>query len=333
MVEVTLADQDDIEKWDSYVDRSPQGNVFHYTGSLETIASHSNTELHRLIGYKGQEVIGLFPVFERRVVGQSALFSPPPNLLIPYQGPALLNVEKLKRRKAERRHGRFVRRCFEWCFEELNPRYASLRTDGRYGDLRPIKWSGFDVTPDYTYTVDLTVGEEELLASFSSDARGNVRDGEEIEYTVQQGGEEAIRRIVAQIVERHAAQDLFYGVTPEFVADLYRSLPDGTLRPYTIAIEGEFVGGMVTVEDDDTIYRWQGGAKHDRGVPANDLLDWEIMTDAIDRELETYDLVGASNPRLNGYKAKFGPDLRTFHSAERANPVASLAAEAYKRLR
>jgi hypothetical protein len=333
MVEVALANQDDIEKWDSYVDRSPQGNAFHYTESLATIASHSRTELHRLIGYKGQEVVGLFPVFEYRVLGQGALFSPPPNLLIPYQGPALLNIGKLKQRKAERRHGRFLRGCFEWCFEELAPRYASLRTDGRYDDLRPIKWSGFDVTPEYTYTVDLTVGEEALLAGFSSDARGNVRDGEDVEYTVEEGGEEAIDRIITQMIERHAAQDLFYGATPEFVTDLYRSLPEGTVRPYTIAVDGEFVGGMVTLEDGNTIYRWQGGAKHDRSVPANDLLDWEIMTDATDRGLETYDLVGASNPRLNGYKAKFGPDLRTFHSAERTGPITSLAAEAYKRLR
>lgn len=333
MVDVTIADQDDIEKWNSYVERSPQGNAFHYDESLTTIASHSGTEIHRLIGYKGQEVVGLFPVFEREMLGQSVAFSPPPNLLIPYTGPALCNIEKLKQRKAERRHGRFIRGCFEWLFEEVNPRYTSLRTDGRYTDLRPLKWTGFDVTPDYTYTVDLTVGEDELLGSFSSDARSNVRGGEDVSYTVEEDGEDAIDRIITQIIERHEAQDLFYGVTPEFVTDLYHALPEGRLRPYTISVEGEFVGGMVTLEDDEVIYRWQGGAKHDASVPANDLLDWEIMTDAMDRGLETYDLVGASNPRLNGYKAKFSPSLRTFHSAERASPTMKLAAEAYKRLR
>lgn len=333
MVEVSIADRDDLEKWNSYVDRSPQGNTFHYDESLRTIADHSGTELHRLIGYKGQEVVGLFPIFERNVMSQSAAFSPPPNLLIPYLGPALCNIEKLKQRKAERRHGRFVRGCFELVFEKLNPRYVSLRTDGRYTDLRPIKWTGFDVTPEYTYTVDLTIGAEDLLSNFSSDARSNIRGGADVSYTVEEGETEAIRRIITQIIERHEAQDLFYGVTPAFVTELYRALPEGRLRPYTIAVDGEFVGGMVTLEDEDTIYRWQGGAKHDADVPANDLLDWEIITDAIDRGLETYDLVGASNPRLNGYKAKFSPDLRSFHSAERANPAMKLAAKVYKRLR
>ena len=333
MVEVSIAGHDDVEKWDSYVDRSPQGNAFHYDGSLAAIAEHSDTEVHRLIGYKGQEIVGLFPVFEREILGQSALFSPPPALLVPYLGPALLNIGKLKQRKAERRHGRFVRGCFETLFEEVAPRYVSLRTDGRYTDLRPITWTGFDVTPDYTYTVDLTREEGDLLGSFSSDARSNIRKSEDVEYAVEEGGTEAIRRIITQVEARHTSQGLFYGVTPEFVTDLHRSLPDGRVRPYTIAVDGEFVGGMVTVEDEDTIYRWQGGAKHDADAPANDLLDWEIMTDAMDRGMETYDLVGANNPRLNGYKAKFSPDLRAFHSAERASPAMKLAAEAYTRLR
>jgi hypothetical protein len=333
MVDVSIADSDDIEKWNSYVERSPQGNAFHYTGSLEVIAEHSKTDLHRLIGYKGQEVVGLFPIFERRIAGQSVLFSPPPNLLIPYLGPALLNIGKLKQRKAERRHGRFIRGCFEWVFEEIDPRYASMRTDGRYADVRPLKWTGFDLSPEYTYTVDLTRGEEALLSSFSSDARSNIRTGEEVSYDVEVGGDEDIDRIITQIIHRHETQDLFYGVTTEFVSDLSAALPDGTLRPYAITVDGAFVGGMITLEDEDTIYRWQGGAKHDADVPANDLLDWAIMTDAMERGLETYDLVGASNPRLNGYKAKFSPDLRAFHSAERTSSAMKVVANAYTRFR
>lgn len=333
MVEVSIADRNDPQQWNSYVDRSPHANAFHYYESLEAIADHSNTELWPLIGFKGQEVVGLFPVFERSTVGASVAFSPPPNLLVPYLGPALLNVEKLKQRKAERRHGRFIRGCFEYLFEAVDPKYASIRTDGRYADLRPLKWTGFDVTPDYTYVVDLTMGEEELLTMFSSDARSNVRSAGDVSYTVEEGSRRDIKRIVNQVRDRHEAQDLFYGVTPGFVVDLHRVLPEGVLRPYTIDIEGSFVGGMITLEDGDTIYRWQGGAKHDADVPANDLLDWAIIRDAMGRGLETYDLVGADNPRLNGYKAKFGPTLRPFYSAERAGPAFRLLAEAYKRLR
>lgn len=324
---------DDGEKWNDYVERSPQGNPFHLRESVEAMAAHTNTDLHPLVGFKGQEPVGLFPLFEARRAGVSTLFSPPADLHVPYLGPALLNMEKLKQRKAERRHERFVDGCLEWVEEHVDPKYVQLRTDGRYRDLRPIMWNGFDVEPGYTYVVDLSVGEEALMSEFSSDARSNIRGADDADYTVEEGGLSAIRRIVGQVRDRYQAQDEFYGLTPAFVADLYRRTPEGTVRPYTCTADGEFLGGMVALELGDTIYRWQGGAKHDADLPVNDLVDWAIMRDAIDRGVDDYDLVGADTPRLNGYKAKFGPDIREFHNATRSNPVMDLAAELYRRLR
>lgn len=332
-IEVTRATDDDLEKWDRYVDRSPQTNPFHRRGSLSTLAEHANAEVHPLVGFKGQEPVGVFPLFEVERMGVSTVFSPPPGLLVPYLGPALLNVEKLKQRKRERRHERFVDGCFEWLEDELDPRYVHVRSDFRYGDLRPLEWNGMEVSPGYTYTVDLSVGEDELLDRFSSDARSNIRGGTDREFTIEEGDGEAIRRIITQVYRRYAAQDESYGVTPGFVIDLKEGLPEGCVRAYVCRVDGRFVGGMVTLEDDRTIYRWQGGAKHDADIPANDLLDWHIMRDAMARGIESYDLVGADSRRLNGYKAKFNPELRTYHQAERAGPAMRLVREAYTRLR
>lgn len=74
--------------------------------------------------------------------------------------------------------------------------------------------------------------------------------------------------------------------------------------------DGEFVGGIVVLDDGDRVYRWQGGVRVDGyDFPANDLLDWHVMTDALDRGVAEYDLVGADNERISEYKAKFGPVL------------------------
>ena len=331
-IEVTRASGDELEKWNRHVERSPQTNPFHRRGSLAALADHANATLHPLVGHKGQEPVGLFPLFEVRRLGLSTVFSPPPGLLVPYLGPALLNVEKLKQRKRERRHERFVDGCFEW-LEERDPRYVHVRSDFRYPDLRPLEWNDMSVSPGYTYTVDLTAGEEELLKRFSSDARSNVRDGAPENCTIEEGGESAIRRIVTQVYRRYEAQDESYGVTPGFVIDLAERLPEGCVRAYVCRVDGRFVGGMITLEDEGTIYRWQGGAKHDAEIPANDLLDWHIMREAMGRDIESYDLVGADSRRLNRYKAKFDPELRTYHQAERAGPAMRLVRETYTRLR
>lgn len=321
----------DHHDWDDLVSRSPQTTPFHYRESLAVQAAHADADLHLLVGYKGHEAVGLFPVFEKRKGGMTMAFSPAPGLWVSYLGPALLNHRKLKRRKRERRTKRFVQGCLDWIERELSPKYTQVRSGPRYRDVRPFEWNDFDIDVRHTYSVDLTPDEENVLMSFSGDARNNIRT--EGDYRVYEGGTDEIRAIVSQVRARHDEQDESYGVTPRFVADLYERLPEGTVRPYACEIGGEFAGGMVAVEAGDTVYRWQGGAKHDRDLPVNDLVDWAIMTDAMDRGVENYDLVGANEERLCGYKAKFAPELRSYYAMETGTAVTNALSSVYKKFR
>lgn len=331
-ITVERADGDELERWNDHVERSPHACAFHRLEALEVQADHAGAELHPLVGRKGQEPVGVLPIFEISKGGMSAAFSPPPNLWVPHLGPALLNFRKLKRRKAERRHRRFIDGCLDWLDREFDPKYTHVRTHSAYGDVRPFEWNEFAVRPRHTYVVDLTPGEEDVKMSFSGDARSNVRTDDD-RYAIREGGVDAIERIITQVKRRHEAQGEPYKVEPRFVADLYDRLPDGCVRPYVCTVDGEFASGMVALEDDDAIYRWQGGAKPDVDLPVNDLVDWRIMRDAMDRGVERYDLVGANEERLCGYKAKFDPDLRTYHSVETGTRMMNLLSDVYKRFR
>lgn len=330
-IEVGRAEAFDYHDWNDLVERSPQTNVFHYRESLAVQADHADANLHALVGYKGQEPIGLFPVFEKRTSGMSMAFSPAPSLWVSYLGPALLNHQKLKCRKRERRTKRFVRGCLDWLDRAVGPKYTQIRPDPAYRDIRPFEWRDFDIDVRHTYSVDLTPGEDELLMSFSSDARNNIRT--EGDYRVYEGGPAEIEKIISQVQARHDEQGESYGVTPEFVGDLYERLPEGAVRPYTCEIDGEFSGGMVALEFEEMVYRWQGGAKHDRDLPVNDLVDWAIMTDAMDRGVDRYDLVGANEERLCGYKAKFGPQLQSHYTLENGTKVTNALSSVYQKLR
>jgi hypothetical protein len=55
------------------------------------------------------------------------------------------------------------------------------------------------------------------------------------------------------------------------------------------------------------------------------------MTDAMDRGVTEYDLVGAGNPRLNEYKAKFGPELELFYNIKLGSTAATSLIDLYKR--
>jgi hypothetical protein len=325
--------EDDVEQWNRCVERSPHATPFHHRAALDVLADHAGATLYPLVGYKGQEPVGVLPLFELSKGPLSTVFSPPPDLWVPYLGPALCNFRKLKRRKAERRHRRFVEGCLDLVEAECRPRFSLVRTVTRYPDVRPFEWNDFEISPRHTYVVDLSKDAETLLSEFSSDARSNVRTARDADCVVEEGGPADIERTIEQVQARHDAQGETYLLEPSVVLDLHERLPEGYVRPYACRVDGEFAAGMVVMDAGDTVYRWQGGAKPDVDLPVNDYLDWTIIQEASERGRTRYDLVGANKPRLCSYKAKFNPELATYYEVQRGSRSMNVVSEVYKRIR
>ncbi|WP_226007326.1 lipid II:glycine glycyltransferase FemX [Natrinema salinisoli] len=312
-VEIRVCDpRADGDEWNRYVDRSDGTNPFFRAEALELQAEDTGSTPHLLAGFKGQEPVGLFPVFEYARGPVTGAFSPAPHSWTAYLGPALLNVDKLKQRKADRRIKRFLEGCLEWIGEEISPLYSKFVT-GEFDDVRPFVWNGYDIEPGYTYVVDLDGTEDELLDGFSSDARSNIRNADDDRYVIEESDADDVERIVERVRERYESQGQPFGLSTDFARSLYETLPDGSIRPYVCRVDGEFLGGILVVESDRTRYRWQGGVKPDADVDVaiNDLLDWHVMRDGLSEGIDEYDLVGAGVPSINRYKAKFNPRLVT----------------------
>lgn len=324
-ISIERTDRTDRDDWNRAVERAPYTNPFHQYEALEVLADHSDTELHPLVGYNGAEPIGVFPLFASDRGRWTTALSPPWLLKSFYLGPALLNLGKMKRRKAERYRRSFVEGCLDWVDDHLDAARLKFRADPRFDDVRPFNWNGFDATPYYTYVVDLTGDPETIMDRFSRDARSNVRNTDESRYSVREGDQDAVRRIIALVADRHAIQDEPYRLTPEFVVDLYDRLPDGQIRPYVCRVDGELATGLVVLEYGDTMYRWQGGVTPDVDVPATDLLDWHLVRAAHERGRTRYDLIGANIPRLCEYKAKFGPEVEAYYNLEKRSPLVRLS--------
>lgn len=77
-------------------------------GEPVVIEDHSGGTLHPHAGFKSQEPVGLFPVFELAKGPASLTFSPP-DLKITNLGPIQLNYRKQKQRCRERTNRRFIR--------------------------------------------------------------------------------------------------------------------------------------------------------------------------------------------------------------------------------
>ncbi len=334
-IEITTLDpQTDADEWNRYVERSDGTNPFYRAEALRLQADDTDSTVHLLTGFKGQEAIGIFPVFEYSKGPVTGAFSPAPFSWSCYLGPALLNVDKLKQRKADRRTERFLEGCLAYIDQKISPLYSKFVT-AEFDDVRPFIWDEYNVEPGYTYVVDLDGTEEELLKRFSSDARSNIRNADEDAYVIEEGDGEDVERIVDQVAKRYASQGRSFQLSPSFARAVHEDLPDGAIRPYVCRVDGEFLGGILVVESDRTRYRWQGGVKPDTGVdiPINDLLDWHVMRDGLRDGIEEYDLVGAGVPSINRYKAKFNPRLQTHYTITSGAFGIDMMVDRYRKLR
>lgn len=338
-LEITNADEVGLDPatWNEYVDRSPHSTPFHRYEALEVQSSHSGTACYPLVGYKGEEPTGIFPVFEVRKGPFRAAFSPPPYLWVGYLGPAMLNVEGLKQRKRDRRHEQFIGGCLEWVRETFDPHYLKFSIVPGFDDLRPFQRNDCTLTLRYTYVVDLKLDREELLMRFSSDGRSNIRDATEAEssFVIEERGEAAIGHIIRQVRRRYESHDRAFQFSAPFAVDLYQRLPGGYVRPYVVELDGDPVGGMLVLDDGETVYRWQGGSKPDADIDiaVNDILDWRVMSDALDRGRSVYDMAGAGVRRINTYKAKFNPRLEPAYVVQDSKPGISTLVDVYGEVR
>ena len=329
---IRVRDVDDDDRWNGLLERTSAATPFHLAESLRVLAAHSNSDVHRLVGYKGEEPVGLFPVFTTSRGPFKCVYSPPPGLKVTYLGPLTLVDPSLKQRRREVRNARFVDAVLEWLEDEHAPRYVSLVTNPGFDDIRPFLWHGFEASPRHTYCVHLSRGPDDLLAAFSSDARKNVTAEYDTDYEISEEGVDAIGPIVEQVTDRFAEQGKTFPVDAELVVDLYESLPEDVVRPYVCRVGDEFVGGTINLELGPTSISWFGGARTTNDLPVNDLLDWTYCRRAIDRDVASYDFAGADNRRISRYKAKFAPTLTPYYSVRRGTWSVNAAAKIYERV-
>ncbi|KTG10648.1 hypothetical protein AUR64_08265 [Haloprofundus marisrubri] len=312
-------------EWDGWLERSSMATPFHQFEVLRVVAAEADATLHPLVGFKGEEPIGVFPVFEMNRGPLRLVKSPPEGVSIRKLGPVLLNHEKLKTRKRETQNERFVDACIEWVDEHCAPHRFMVQTSERYPDFRPWVWNGFDVEMGATYVVDLDRDLDEIRQSFSRSVRKRVRRAEEAGCTVEIGGRAEARRIVDHIYQRFADSDIpYFDSEPELVMRYVDALPDEQVRPYVCRLDGEYVSGVINVRFGDVVYSWKGGARPLRDVPANELLDWHGIADAKESGATQFDFQGALERRTSGAKAKFSPDLVPTYSLTRQHRAIQL---------
>ncbi len=304
------------ELWDSIVDGSPNSTIFHKWSWLDIAKRYSKCRLYPLIGYNGTTPVGCYPLFFQKKGFLRMVFSPPPHCAILYLGPVIANYEKLKQSKLESISTGFQRSVDQFIFSALNANYVSVSTSPGIADSRPLKWTGYDVRPMYSYLLDLKKGKDHLWRQFTKNLRQSIDKTKRGGVLVEEGSRSDLEKIHDLLTGRYKSQNRIVTVPKEYLLDLYREFPEN-IKIFVAKLDGEIRTGEIDIFYKDRVTTWIGSPKTElMGIYPNDLLFWETLQEGCEKGFDRYEIIGAAgSERLYSYYSKCNPELILWFSA------------------
>jgi len=307
------------DEWNQMVKMSSHGTIFHTWEWLKIVEKHTNTKLYPIIGYKGKTPIGVYPIFYFKKGFIKLVFSPPPKALLLYLGPIFVDYEKLKQSRKESIFWEFQSEVDRFIISELKANYIRIRTSPGLLDSRPLKWSGYDVQPLYTYMIDLNKDVYSLWSELNRKTRVNIEKTKREGVKVELGDKEDLDYLRKALYTRFEEQ----GLKPKkdyyknYLYDLYKHFYPENMKIFIAEYNGKRVGGLVVLCYKNWSALWIGIPKTNlKGIYPNDLAMWEAIKWACEQGYRFFEEMDAGDdPRLRHFKAKFNPEIVPWYSA------------------
>jgi lipid II:glycine glycyltransferase (peptidoglycan interpeptide bridge formation enzyme) len=330
-IELQIAGNEELKKWDSLIEVSPYGTIFHTLNWLKIAEKHTNSKLYPLIGLKGEEVIGVFPVFYKKKGPFKMVFSPPPKVGIPYMGPVLLGYEKLKQEKKESLIINFFKGVDNFIQNNFKPEYIHFKLPPGLIDCRPFKWLGYQVEPMYGYMLDISVGLSDLESNFSMQARRNIKKAKKDGMNIELGSKEELLVLYEWLYDRYKEQKIKIPISKDYLIAVFDKYFPKNLKVFIIRYQEDIISGGIKLCCKDRIIDWVGQPKTTVRT-SNDFLHWGVMKWGLEHKLKYYEILGANTQSICQFKSKFSPSLDIYFEIKKATLSGIVAEKLYKKI-
>jgi lipid II:glycine glycyltransferase (peptidoglycan interpeptide bridge formation enzyme) len=150
----------------------------------------------------------------------------------------------------------------------------------------------------YTFILDLTKPEEEMLAAMHPKTRYNIRVAQRKGVTIQEDNSDAAFRAYLTLSEETTRRQKFYAHNKKYHQTMWKILhKSGLARLFTATYENSVITAWIIFTWKNTVYYPYGASSRlHRDVMAPNLLLWEIARWAKTRGFYYFDLWGAMGP-------------------------------------
>ena len=174
--------------------------------------------------------------------------------------------------------------------------------------------------PRFVFRLDLKgKTEDEVFASFHSKTRYNIRLATKKGVTIREGKRENLQQF-QDILETTGTRDGFYIRNKEYFEKLYDSFDSKHLKLVFADYQGKPIACVLNIfYGNKEWYLYGGSLNEHRNVMSTYLLQWEMIKQAIERNMDCYDFRGVCatdathyNEGLYRFKKGFNADFVEF---------------------
>jgi lipid II:glycine glycyltransferase (peptidoglycan interpeptide bridge formation enzyme) len=165
-----------------------------------------------------------------------------------------------------------------------------------------------------TFWIDLTKSEEELLASFSSKTRYNIRLAQKHGVSVRIDNSDKAFEKYLELTEETNKRQGFYSHTPRYHRLMWKHLRGNIANLLTATYKNEIITTWILFSHDGFLY-YPYGASTDKykEVMANNLMMWEAIKFGKKHGLTTFDLWGREEGKgFTKFKEGYNPKVIEF---------------------
>lgn len=194
--------------------------------------------------------------------------------------------------------------------------FKKIITELGYKTKKNIKNIGQVLQPKYVFRLNVKdKTEEELLQSFESKTRYNIRLAGRKGVTVRQGTRNDLK-IFYDIMKTTGSRDDFFIRPLSYFQKIYDEMGEKHARIYIAEFEGEPIAATMPIYYGNKVWYLYGGSsnKH-RNLMPNYLIQWEMIKWAIEEKCDWYDFRGVS-----GFKSEKDPQYRCLQIQKRIQP-------------
>lgn len=195
----------------------------------------------------------------------------------------------------------------------------------------PFYWRGFRETIRYTYVIDLTESDEEILGNFTRQQRAAIKKA--AEHVVVQESEDL--DVFLDLNEKtFKAQRMAMPYDREYVARLDETLRQRQSRFILIACDidtGKAHNGIYIAGDSRRMYLLMSGADpRYKGERAGSLLVWHAIQKAKQLGVATFDFEGSMIEPIESFYRGFGATQTPYHWVSKKRPSLQLAEDLFQ---